>query len=516
MAISARPANGALSRFGVIVAGAVVFGPLAAAPAAAQAQSTVSHQVEEWYRRAQRTAPGDWGIAIADQSGHTLWQRRADEPFIPASTVKLFTTGFARTVLGSDARRDTRVLGAGRLDPATGEWLGSWALEVNGDPSLGRRDGRGASLDDLAQQLAVAGIQRISGPLRLIQHDGSEAHAWWPETWATRHRGRIFAPLVGPLTYHENVVHFTVRPGARSGQRPVLTSVSPAGLERLVRIEARTVQGRRSRLALRQDKKGGWVVTGTIGSRARTRGFTATTYDPRAVLEASWAHALAGASIDWDRAAEPVAPALAPTDALVLARVSSPPLDSILSDVNRRSHNLGAELLLQWAGGSEKAAELLVAHVRKVAGPNHAVHLVDGSGLSAEDRVAPATFIAYLANVGNAAGADFPYLLPTNGTGTLRKLARGLPERGVVRAKTGTLANVSSIVGYLGHPEGVLLVSVFYHGSRPGAARSEQWRLFRVLGADGIQVPEAFTSPVTELGGQDPVASPPEPVPSGL
>ena len=57
---------------------------------------------------------------------------------------------------------------------------------------------------------------------------------------------------------------------------------------------------------------------------------------------------------------------------------------------------------------------------------------------------------------------------------------------------------------------------MFYNGSRPGAARSEQWRLFRVLGADGIQVPEAFTAPVTELGGQDPVANPPEPVPSGL
>ena len=513
MAPSARQPNGVLSRLFLVVAGAVGLASLAPAPAAAQAPaaeqvpSTVGRQVEEWYRRAQRTAPGDWGIAIADHTGRTLWERRAEEPFIPASTVKLFTTGFARSVLGADARRDTRILGAGRLDPSTGAWIGSWALEVNGDPSLGRRDGRGASLNDLAQQLAVSGIQRISGPLRLIQRDGSEAHAWWPETWATRHRGRIFAPLVGPLTYHENVVHFTVRPGARSGQRPILAAVSPAGLDRLVRIDARTVQGRRSRLALRQDGKGGWVVTGTIGSRARSRGFSATTYDPRAVLEASWSHALAGAGIEWDRAAAPEAPAMVTADALVLARVSSPPLDSILSDVNRRSHNLGAELLLQWAGGWENPADRLVAHVRKVAGSQHAVHLVDGSGLSAQDRVAPATFIAYLANVGSAAGADFPYLLPTNGTGTLRKLARGLPERGVVRAKTGTLANVSSIVGYLGHPEGVLLVSVFYNGSRAGQARSEQWRLFRVLGADGIQVPEAFTAPVTELGGQDPVAS---------
>src|SRR5690606_15336387 len=134
-----------------------------------------------------------------------------------------------------------------------------------------------------------------------------------------------------------------------------------------------------------------------------------------------------------------------------------------------------------------------------------AVHLVDGSGLSSEDRVAPATFIAYLANVASTAGRDFSRLLPANGTGTLRKLRAGLPEQGVVRAKTGTLANVSSVVGYPGGPDDVLVVSGFYNGPRPYEAGSEQWRLFRVLGADGVAVPEAFAEPVSAHGGPDPV-----------
>ena len=475
------------------------------APARLAAQDDVVGQVDAWYRTAQRAAPGDWGIAIADQQGRTLWERRADELFVPASTVKLFTTGFARAVLGGEARRETRVIGAGRLEPGTGNWLGPWALEVNGDPSLGRRDGRGASLDELARQLAGAGVARLSGPLHLVERDGREAHAWWPEAWATRHRGRLFAPLVGPLTYHENVVGFTVRPGPRSGTRAVLAAVSPAGLERLVKVEARTVQGRRSRLTLRQDGRGGWVVRGTIGSRARSRGFAATAYDPRAVLEASWAGALSRAGVIWDRAAAPAGGVLDARAALVLARVASPTLDSLATDVNRRSHNLGAELLLQWAAGHDRPADQLVAHVRQVAGAGAAVHLVDGSGLSGQDRVAPATFIAYLANVGSAAGRDFSQLLPANGTGTLRRLRAGLPEQGVVRAKTGTLANVSSVVGYLGRPDGVLLVSLLYNGRRTHEARREQWRLFRILGADGVAVPEAFADPVTDLGGSDPV-----------
>jgi D-alanyl-D-alanine carboxypeptidase/D-alanyl-D-alanine-endopeptidase (penicillin-binding protein 4) len=481
-------------------------------PTTAVAQETIAEQVEAWYRAAQRSAPGDWGIAIADLQGNTLWERRASEMFIPASTVKLFTTGFARSVLGGGARRETRVLGAGRLEPATGTWLGAWALEVNGDPSLGRRDGRGASLDELAHQLAVSGVERLVGPLHLVERDGGEPHALWPEAWASRHRGRLFAPLVGPLTYHENVVAFSVRPGARSGKRAVLSTASPSGLDRLVRVEARTVQGRRSRLTLRHDGRGGWIVGGTIGSRARTRWFSATAYDPRAVLEASWATALAHAGITWDRNAAPAASSLDVGSALVLGRVASPTLDSLATDVNRRSHNLGAELLLQWAAGRNRPADQLAEHVRLVTGPGHAVHLVDGSGLSSEDRVAPSTFIAYLANVSSRAGADFSQLLPANGTGTLRKLRAGLPERGVVRAKTGTLANVSSVVGYLGRPDGVLLVSLMYNGRRTHQARSEQWRLFRVLGADGVAVPDAFDAPVTDLGGPDPVtgAEPPE------
>lgn len=510
MAPTTPTLRGAVLRFSLAAFAFAAVGTVA--PARAGAQEDVAGRVESWYRTAQRSAPGDWGIAIADQQGRTLWERRSDELFIPASTVKLFTTGFARTVLGGGARRETRVLGAGRLAPGTGTWLGAWALEVNGDPSLGRRDGRGPSLDELAHQLAVSGVRQLNGPLHLVEQDGREAHALWPEAWATRHRGRLFAPLVGPLTYHENVVSFTVRPGPRSGTRAVLVAASPAGVERLVRVDARTVQGRRSRLSLRQDGRGGWVVVGTIGSRVRSRSFAATAYDPRAVLEAAWAGALARASIVWDRSAPAELAAIDTRSALVLARVASPTLDSLAMDVNRRSHNLGAELLLQWAAGQDRPAEQLSAHVRTVAGPGAAVHLVDGSGLSSEDRVAPATFIAYLANVGSAAGRDFSQLLPANGTGTLRKLRAGLPEQGVVRAKTGTLANVSSVVGYLGRPDGVLLVSLFYNGRRTYQARREQWRLFRILGADGIAVPEAFAEPVTDLGGSDPVTGADAPI----
>src|SRR4029079_13797696 len=87
------------------------------------------------------------------------------------------------------------------------------------------------------------------------------------------------------------------------------------------------------------------------------------------------------------------------------------------------------------------------------------------------------------------AGHNFPQLLPANGTGTLRRLNSGFTGVGVVRAKTRTLGQVSTVVGYLGRPEGTLLISLMYNGRRPYAARQAQWKLFRELGANGVVIP---------------------------
>jgi D-alanyl-D-alanine carboxypeptidase len=225
--------------------------------------------------------------------------------------------------------------------------------------------------------------------------------------------------------------------------------------------------------------------------------------DPKVVLNAVWGSALAEAGISWNRVSRR---GPAPEgEQRILAEVASPTLDSLASEINRRSLNLGAELLLQWAGGRSGAPERLTQHVRQVTGSTDGVYLVDGSGLSYDDRVMPAAFIRYLAKFpGTAAGQNFPQLLPANGTGTLRRLNTGFPAEGVVRAKTGTLSQVSTVVGYLGLPEGTLLISLMYNGRRPDAARQEQWNLFRQLGANGVVIPaDTAGVPPVQLGGEE-------------
>src|SRR4029079_16171426 len=247
---------------------------------------------------------------------------------------------------------------------------------------------------------------------------------------------------------------------------------------------------------------GRYIVTGTIGTRARARWFSSTAPDPRALLEASRSRALRDSGIEWIRASGISAPVSLTTQS-VLAQVSSEPFDSIASEVNRRSLNIGAELLLRWAAGDDHPADRLPAHVQQITGELSGIRLVDGSGLSHDDRATPLAFISYLARFPlSPAGHGFSQLLPTNGVGTLRKLARGLPGPGIVRAKTVTLGDVAPLTGYLGRSDGVLLISLMYNGSRVWSARQQQWKLFRLLGAKGVIIPEDSLDLNSQLGGE--------------
>jgi D-alanyl-D-alanine carboxypeptidase/D-alanyl-D-alanine-endopeptidase (penicillin-binding protein 4) len=269
----------------------------------------------------------------------------------------------------------------------------------------------------------------------------------------------------------------------------------------MVRIAATTVGGRGRRLSLRSDPDGGWTLRGTIGMERRSAGLSAVAHDPSQLLVAAWAAALERAGIRWVNPGGPIT--LAPRPAATLAQVSSAPLDSIALEVNRRSVNIGAELMLQFAAGNQLTGPgLLTQHVRQVVGPSARVHLVDGSGLSAFNRMSALTQMLYLARFPQFPGHQrFPLLLPANGTGTLRRLRGGGMARGVVHAKTGTLDDVATLAGYLARPDGVLVLSLMYNGRRTGAARAAEWEVFRLLGAEGVDLGGALD---THMGGSSP------------
>jgi D-alanyl-D-alanine carboxypeptidase/D-alanyl-D-alanine-endopeptidase (penicillin-binding protein 4) len=151
---------------------------------------------------------------------------------------------------------------------------------------------------------------------------------------------------------------------------------------------------------------------------------------------------------------------VASTDAAPLAQVQSAPLSVLVRHMDVYSDNFYAEMLLKEVGavqgsfGSAAAGIAVERRLLEEAGvPLAGVRTVDGSGLSLLDRWTSVGLATLLRTMWQDEELR-PYLvaaLPIAGkTGTLEHRMRTGPARALVRAKTGTTSNASSLSGFVG------------------------------------------------------------------
>src|SRR4051794_20712435 len=119
---------------------------------------------------AMRGAGHHAGAYVLDAtSGRVLFSSRSSAPRILASNAKLFTSSAILARLGPDATFPTEIESDGTGDPTTGIFSGDIYLHGAGDPTFGtssfikRFFGSGASIEDLADELAATGITEIDG-----------------------------------------------------------------------------------------------------------------------------------------------------------------------------------------------------------------------------------------------------------------------------------------------------------------------------------------------------------------
>jgi D-alanyl-D-alanine carboxypeptidase/D-alanyl-D-alanine-endopeptidase (penicillin-binding protein 4) len=168
-----------------------------------------------------------------------------------------------------------------------------------------------------------------------------------------------------------------------------------------------------------------------------------------------------------------------------IARRESPPFSEVATQTLKPSQNLYTELILRTLGKQvpppptapavqpspqptldrRTSAELGSAAVRQFlreAGVRDVDHisLVDGSGLARQDLISAESTVELLTYMSRHRYAQIFYnALPITGVdGTLRGRMKGTPAAGNLRAKTGTLSNVSSVSGYVTTAAGERLV----------------------------------------------------------
>jgi len=421
------------------------------------------------------------GVAALDlTTGEWLFTHNADQLFIPASNNKLATTAAALELLGPDYQFATTVSATGRLRP-DGVLVGDLVVTGRGDPNISGRLHKGkttAVLERWADAVARAGIRRVQGGIVADEtyFDRQHLHPDWPRE---QFQAWYCAP-VSALSFNDNCVFLTVRPGAKRGDPAIASTDPPTSYVTLV-TTCRTSKARvgNNRVLAGRRRGGNRIfISGQIRHQGAPFKMWLTVHEPALFLGTVFAEVLEAKGI---RVGGPVR---------LLARPGrTPPRDireivttrSSLKDAvkvaNRVSQNLYAELLVKTLGrvkageGSWPAATKVVEKFLRDAGLRGTFSYRDGSGLARTNRFSPRQLVAILRYANGRRWGAF-YLRSLAEPGEEGTLARRLaPLKGRLHAKTGYISGVSALSGYVESRSGRLLAfSILVNGFRSALA----------------------------------------------
>ncbi len=359
-----------------------------------------------------RLGPRVSAVVVDVATGTVLYSRNASLSVLPASTAKVMTAAAALHVLGPERRLETTVVPVGAL--VSGRLEGRLLLVGAGDTTLASPAGatrsrypQPARLEVLADAVRAAGITQITGAVAVDS-------------------GAFGLPRTGPAWKPNYLTEGSVAPVTAlmvDGGR-----ITPGESDR--HVEPDLAAGRALRDLLRR------------------RGITV----PDLVVRAT-----------------------APLGAQPIGRVQSPTVAALVERMLAASDNNLAESLAHLVARERGlpatfagAAEGVSAALSELGAPGDGAGLVDGSGLSPLNRVTTAGLARVLAL---GLSVDQPTLralvsgLPVGGfDGTLAERYGEAPAdagAGRVRAKTGSLNNVSTLAGVVETVDGRQLVFAF-------------------------------------------------------
>lgn len=445
-----------------------------------------------------------WGIEVFDPAAHrVLLQLNADRHFIPASNTKLVATITAMGLLGPDFHYRTPLL----AQAVPGDSVARSLLVVgSGDPTMSARfdDNDFAPLDSLAATVAAAGIRRVAGSLVVDASRFSDSGV--NEAWEVGDLPWTYAAPTGAFAIGEGGFQLVVTPGMAPGDSASCTEIGGPALQPVHAELVTDTAGARARWDVSTSQRRDTVfVKGRIAAGASPDTMSLAVIDPNLYAARALAAALRrqGITLDGDivvlhdSAAAAVWQEGADPPYRTVATRLSPPLAEIVAALLKPSQNWMAEQLLKtlgaqtvgegsWRTGLAAERQYLVDTVGL---DSLAFHLRDGSGLSAQDLLTPAAFVQLLAYVRRQPwGETFRFALAEPGVAksTLEHRLSGLEGR--IYAKTGTIANVNSLSGYVISDSGrELIFSILTNGSglRSGMVRRAIDQIVRAIAREG-------------------------------
>jgi D-alanyl-D-alanine carboxypeptidase/D-alanyl-D-alanine-endopeptidase (penicillin-binding protein 4) len=419
---------------------------------------------------------GQWGIVVESLNrSERLFERNPDALLVPASVLKLLSVASAVDAVGWDYRFETSLRSSAAI--IDGVLKGDLVVVGAGDPSIG-----GPAGDDLTawvDALAALGIKRIDG--RVVGDDDAIEEPRPALSWGWDDLGYRTGAIFGALNFAQNRMTVRVVAGRAEGAPTSLVAEPLAAYRALAN---RTVTGARgSRQLLWPEQRPGeaaLTIAGSIPAGAPAATLTVAVGNPTLWFAHVLRERLIARGIDVSGAALDIDDAMPRPDTAamtVLYRYRSHPLAEIVEPLMKESINVYGEALLRLNAApgafptNDAALDGLRLRLAAWGVPADSQQLVDGSGLSRRDTIAPDTLLAVLKREYDASG-ESPWMkaLPVAGVdGSLETRLKGTAAERNVRAKTGTMSNIRSLAGYVTTRDGEHLAFVIMVNNFEGA-----------------------------------------------
>jgi D-alanyl-D-alanine carboxypeptidase/D-alanyl-D-alanine-endopeptidase (penicillin-binding protein 4) len=432
-------------------------------------------------------------VAVMDpESGKLLYAKNEKTGLNAASNVKIVTEAAALSLLGPEFRWKTTVLGPtppeGGKAVTAGELRGDLYVKTSGDPTLSTQD-----LSALAASLSAIGLRNVRGGL-VIDATAFDSGTS-PPLFDQKTDSAAFRAPSSAASLNGNVVTVTITPAPTAGAaaRVALEPASAAlVLAGSVTTAARGPAAPEVETGDAGNGKTRVTVAGRILVGSEPRAIQRRVVTPETYFGQTFKQLLAKRGITVEGAVRIEA---APKDGLrVLATRESPTLAVVVHDLGKRSSNFAAEQTLRSLGGEtqgrpgtfSKGLDAVARYLESNGIARGTYVMKNGSGLYDSNRFSA----EQIAGVLRAAMRDFRIaseflasLAVGGADGTLAHRMAGSAAERFVRAKTGTLANVSCLSGIVGAPGNKPLIFSILMNETPSAAaaRAAQDRITATL-----------------------------------
>ncbi|MFT7520633.1 MAG: D-alanyl-D-alanine carboxypeptidase/D-alanyl-D-alanine-endopeptidase (penicillin-binding protein 4) [Kiritimatiellia bacterium] len=393
-------------------------------------------------------------VVVDVLTGETVYERKANQQLVPASTMKVLTAASALQVLGPAYRFTTDVYVDGEVDQA-GVLDGNLYVQGHGDPTLVVE-----RLWKLVYDLRIRGIKEVRGDV--VFDEGYFDTAYQLPGWDKKkdlRDGPSYFAYTSALSLNYNTAAVVVGPGAEVGQKArVFIETSAQDYVQVVNEAVTGAAGTARWVEMEREVTADKVifkVSGTVPSDDEVKIYYRSVVDPTAHFIAAWKdmEAVHGIKVEGKHRRGTVPPG---ADLAYTHR--SVPITAILMDMNKYSNNFIAEHVLKAVGAeaygapgtTEKGVRYVQEYLKTLkVDPSHH-HLVNGSGLSRSATLRASVLTAVMVDMANnqAVGGEFRTTLAIAGLdGTLWARLKDQPSK--VRGKTGTIDGVHCLTGYV-------------------------------------------------------------------